>query len=75
MGNGHYKFVRRGTTLSGVGVGGGRWGGGVGVIEDTTCYMNITDQTFLALRRCLLLLLHIRSAHFEILGFPMGGAH
>ena len=26
------------------------------------------------IRRCLLLLLRVRSAHLEILGFPMGGA-
>ena len=27
------------------------------------------------LGRCLLLLLRIRSAHFEILGYPMGGGY
>ena len=41
---GHYKFVRRGPTLSGVGVGVGGWGG---IIEGTTCLMNITNKIFI----------------------------
>ena len=34
-----------------------------------------SHKVLLTKRRCLLLLLRIRSAHLEILGFSMGGAY